>query len=324
MIAIAASAPSHRRRAMALMALMLALPAARTAIAAQSAQRSFASAEEAAQALAAAVKSHSTKAVLAVLGADAQPLISSGDPVADENVRDRFLRSFDEVHSLVPGKHGDTVLQVGTDAWPFPIPLVQSAAGWRFDAAAGKQEILDRRIGANELSAIQACLAYVDAQREYYDRNPDGASLLHYASKLASTPGKRDGLYWDAKPDEAESPLGPQFARARVEGYAGTGKGDPYHGYYFRLLTAQGPAAAGGSYDYLAHGKLIGGFGLVAYPAKWDNSGVMTFVVNQDGVVFEKDLGVNTAAAAKSMKAFNPDDTWKRVDAPAATAEKKS
>lgn len=324
MIAIAPSPPSRRRIAMALMILMIVLAGARTAIAAPSAPRDFTSAEEAAQALAAAIKSHSTKAMLAVLGADAQPLISSGDPVADENARDRFLHSFTEAHSLVPGQHGDTVLQVGTDEWPFPIPLVKSAAGWHFDVAAGKQEILDRRIGANELSAIQACLAYVDAQREYYDRGPDGDPLLHYASKLASTPGKRDGLYWEAKADEAESPLGPQFARARAEGYAATGKGDPYHGYYFRILTAQGPSATGGSYDYVAHGKLIGGFGLVAYPAKWDNSGVMTFVVNQDGVVFEKDLGPDTTAAAKGMTTFNPDDTWKRVNAPAAAAGKES
>jgi hypothetical protein len=322
MIAITASLPSHRRTAMALTALMLALLCTRPSSAAQSAQRSFASPEEAAQALAAAVKANSTKAMLVVLGENARPLISSGDPVADQNGRARFLRAYDEAHSLVPGEGGDTVLQVGTNDWPFPIPLVKSDAGWRFDAAAGKQEILDRRIGRNELAAIQACLAYVDAQREYYQRNPDRASLLHYAQKLASSPGKRDGLYWDAKPDEAESPLGPRFARARAEGYVGigTGAGAPYHGYFFHILTAQGPAAADGAYAYLAHGKMIGGFGLVAYPAKWDNSGVMTFVVNQDGVVFQKDLGENTAAAAKAIKTFNPDDTWKRVDPNAVAA----
>jgi hypothetical protein len=324
MIAMTASLPFHRRTAMALMALMLALPGARPSSAAQSAQRTFPSPEEAAQALVDAVKADNTKAMLAVLGEDAQPLISSGDPVADQKVRDRFLRSYDEVHSLVPDEDGDTVLQVGTDDWPFPIPLVKSGTGWRFDAKAGEEEILDRRIGGNELSAIQACLAYVDAQREYYQRDPEHASLLHYAQKLASSPGKRDGLYWDAKPNEEESPLGPNFARARAEGYAGSGKGAPYHGYYFHILTAQGPAAAGGAYDYLAHGKMIGGFGLVAYPAKWDNSGVMTFVINQDGAVFQKDLGRDTATAAKAIKTFNPDDTWKRVDAPAVAAEKDS
>ena len=222
------------------------------------------------------------------------------------------------------GEDGDTVLQVGADDWPFPIPLVKSDGGWRFDTAAGKDEILDRRIGANELSAIQACLAYVDAQREYYQRNPDHASLLHYAQKLASTPGKRDGLYCDTKPGEEESPLGTHFARAWANGYAAPGKGAPYHGYYFRLLTAQGPDAAGGAYDYLAHGELIGGFALVGYPAKWDNSGVMTFPVNHDGVVFENDLGPDTAAAAKAIKTFNPDDTWKRVDSSAVAAETAS
>jgi Protein of unknown function (DUF2950) len=320
MIAIAASLPARRRTAMALMALMLALPLARPSSAAPAAQRTFASPEEAAQALAAAVKANSTRAMLGVLGKEAQPLISSGDSVADQNARERFLHSYEEVHSLVPGEGGDTVLQVGTNGWPFPIPLVKSDAGWRFDAAAGKREILDRRIGRNELSAIQACLAYVDAQREYYDHNPDRSSLLHYAQKLASSPGKRDGLYWEAKPNEEESPLGPVFARARAEGYAATGKGAPYHGYVFHILTAQGPAAAGGAYDYLAHGKMIGGFGLVAYPAKWDTSGVMTFVVNQDGVVFQKDLGPNTAAVAKAIKTFNPDDTWKRVDSNAVAA----
>jgi DUF2950 family protein len=321
MIAIAASLPFRRRAAMTLMALMLALPWARPSGAAPAAQRTFASSEEAAQALAAAIKASDTKAMLAVLGEGAQPLISSGDPVADRNARDRFLHSYDEAHSLVPGEGGDTVLQIGTNDWPFPIPLVKSDAGWRFDAAAGKQELLDRRIGRNELSAIQACLAYVDAQREYYERDPDHDSLLQYAQKLASSPGKRDGLYWDAKPNEEESPLGPLFARARAEGYAGTGKGAPYHGYVFHILTAQGPAAAGGAYDYLAHGKMIGGFGLVAYPAKWDVSGVMTFVVNQDGVVFQKDLGPNTAAAAKAIKTFNPDDTWKRVESSPAAAD---
>lgn len=320
MKAIAAYILDARRRAMVLLALMLALPCARPALAARSAQRSFASPEEAAQALAAAVKANSSKAMLEVLGRDAQPLISSGDPVADQKIRDRFVHSYDEAHSLVPGQDGDTVLQIGTENWPFPIPLVKSDAGWRFDAKAGREEILDRRIGANEIFAIQACLAYVDAQREYYQRDPDHVALLHYAQKLQSSPGKRDGLYWDAKPGEEESPLGPHFARARAEGYEGAGKGAPYHGYYFHILTAQGPAAPGGAYDYLAHGKMIGGFALIASPAKWDNSGVMTFVVNQDGVVFQKDLGPDTAKAARTIKTFNPDDTWKRVE-PGTAAE---
>ena len=312
---------SHRscKPAMLFFALALTLPGIRPA-AAVSGQRSFATAEEAVQALAAAIKTKDTKALLAVLGKEAQPLISSGDPVADAKVGDHFLRSYEETHSLVQSADGKTVLQVGNDNWPFPIPLVESANAWRFDAAAGKEEILDRRIGANERSAIQVCLAYVDAQREYYQRNPEHAALLHYAQKLASSPGKRDGLFWESKANEEESPLGPHFARARAEGYAAKGKGDPYHGYYVHILTAQGPAAAGGAYSYVAHGAMIGGYALVAYPAKWDNSGVMTFIVNQDGVVFQKDLGPNTAQTARAIKIFNPDDTWKRVEPAPTTA----
>jgi len=304
---------TRRRTAMVAVSLALALIGPRAASAAASKERSFASAEEAAQALAAAAKADDTTAMLAVLGKDAQPLISSGDPVADEKVRERFVHAYDEAHVLVQSADGKTILQIGKDNWPFPIPLVDTAGAWHFDSAAGKEEILDRRIGANELSAIQACLAYVDAQREYYQRNPEHAALLQYAQKLSSSPGKRDGLYWAVKDSEDESPLGPVFARARAEGYAGSGTSAPYHGYYFHILTAQGAAAAGGAYDYLAHGKMIGGFGLVAYPAQWDVSGVMTFIVNHDGVVFQKDIGPHTAAAARAIKVFNPDDTWKAV-----------
>lgn len=321
MIAIPTRLP--RRLALtALVTLAFALSAAHPALAADSGQRTFASADEAAQALAAALKADDPKAILAVLGKDAHPLIRSGDKVADTRARERFVASYDQAHSIVAGGGGQSILQIGADGWPFPIPLVQSEKGWRFDANAGKEEILDRRIGANEIAAMQASLAYVDAQREYYDRNPESSPLLHYAQKLASTPGKRDGLYWEAAPDEEESPLGAQFAAARAEGYALGGKGDPFHGYYFRVLTAQGPAAPGGAYDYLAQGKMIGGFALVAYPAKWDNSGVMTFIVNHDGVVFQKDLGPETAAAAKAIKTFDPGDGWTRVDP--ASVEPKS
>ena len=319
MIAIAASHSPRRRAPMALMVLILALSGARISNATQSSQRTFASPDEAVQALVTALKSNSNKAALAVLGDNARSIIESGDPVADRNAHDRFLQAYDAAHSLVPVDDGRTVLQIGTDNWPFPIPLVKAGASWHFDTAAGKQELIDRRIGRNEFSAIEVSLAYVDAQREYYDRNPDHSPLLHYAQRIASSPGTRDGLYWEAKPGEEESPLGPDFARARSEGYK-AGHGDPYHGYYYHILTAQGPAAAGGAYDYLAHGKMMGGFALIAYPAEWDVSGVMSFIVNQDGVVFQKDLGPHTAADAKAMKTFNPDDTWKRVDSSAAAA----
>jgi hypothetical protein len=252
--------------------------------------------------------------MLAILGSDAKPLLDSGDPVADENARTRFLELYDQKHELQP--NGDTtILQVGNDPWPFPIPIVHGSDGWGFDTAAGQEEIINRRIGNNEMSAIQASLAYTDAQREYYQRAPDGEPL-HYAQKFASSPGKRDGLYWQTTEDEDPSPLGALFASARSEGYTAKGKakGEPFHGYHFRILTAQGADAAGGAYNYVVRGKMMGGFGLVAYPATYGVSGVMTFLVNHDGVVFQKDLGPTTATVAAAIKNFNPDGTWKRVE----------
>lgn len=291
-------------------------------LAANSQQQSFPSPEAATQALIAALKSSGDKALLKVLGADAKRLIDSGDATESKTTRENFVRRYEEANTLIKSGDAQAVLQIGKDEWPFPIPLVKVKDSWHFDTAAGQQEIIDRRIGRHELAAIQVCLAYVDAQHEYYARNPEKAGLLHYAQKGASSPGKRDGLYWNAAADETPSPLGSLFAKARTEGYAGKGiKGSPYHGYYYRILTAQGPDAAGGAYDYLAHGKMIGGFALVASPAKYDSSGVMTFIVNQDGVVFQKDLGPKTAAIATAMKTFNPDSTWKPVEN-AGAAEK--
>jgi hypothetical protein len=285
-------------------------------------QRTYATPDEAAAALVAAARGHDAKAILEVLGEDAGPLIHSGDPVRDRNGRDRFVHAYEESHAVTRSGDDKAVLEVGKSEWPFPIPLVRSAAGWRFDAAEGKEEILDRRIGRNELSAVEVCQAYADAQREYHLRNPSGDALPHYAQRFTSTPGKRDGLFWETKPGEEPSPLGPLVTSARGEGYGGKAGGAtraPYHGYYYRILTAQGPGAAGGAYDYVVRGQMIGGFALVAYPAIWDNSGVMTFLVNHDGVVFQKDLGPDTAAIAEAMTTFNPDDTWTRV-APAASS----
>jgi hypothetical protein len=210
-------------------------------------------------------------------------------------------------------------LNTGSDDWPFPIPLVKDKDGWRFDTHAGKEEILSRRIGRNELAAIETCRAYVDAQREYYALSPQGDPLLQYAQKVASTPGKKDGLYWETNEGENQSPLGPLVASARGGGYSrvGTAGGAaraPYHGYYYKILTAQGPHGRDGAYNYLAHGKMIGGFALVAYPAEWGNSGIMTFIVNQDGVVFQKDLGPKTRALAQAMTTYDPDSTWTSVD----------
>jgi hypothetical protein len=285
------------------------------ASAASKKQRVFTTAEEAVTDFVAAVKAHDEKALLAMLGPEGEDLIHSGDPVADQNAGERFAADYETAHQLVPIDEGQRLwLEIGTDRWPFPIPLEKVADGWRFDTHAGKEEVLARRIGRNELAAIEACRAYADAQREYYATNPQGDALLQFAQKIGSTPGKRDGLYWETKEGEAPSPLGPLIATARGEGYAAPGsKPHPYHGYYYKILTGQGTHAPGGSYSYMARGRMIGGFALVAFPADWDNSGVMTFMVNQDGVVYQKDLGPKTESLAPAIKAFDPDDTWTRV-----------
>ncbi|HYB40221.1 MAG TPA: DUF2950 domain-containing protein [Candidatus Methylomirabilis sp.] len=299
--------------ALALVALSLATPPSPPVGAA--AQKGFETPEAATTALVDAVRSGNRNALLEILGPGAAPLVYSGDQVADRNAGERFVADYDRGHHL-EGGGGKVVLYVGDDDFPFPIPLVPDGTEWRFDTKAGKDEILNRRIGRNELSAIEVVLAYVDAQREYYskDRNADG--LREYAQRFASTPGQHDGLSWDAKPGEDPSPLGPLVARARAEGYPGArraGGGVPYHGYYYRILTSQGPGALGGAYDYIAHGRMIGGFALVAFPAQYGVSGVMTFIVNHDGVVYQKDLGPDTDAIARAMKQFNPDSSWKQI-----------
>ena len=275
-------------------------------------QKSFASAEEAVKAAIAAARSNSEKDLLAIFGTQAKDLLSSGDPVADKERRANFLAAYDQKNRLVA--EGDsTILVIGNNDWPFPIPLVKKGEGWVFDTARGREEILNRRIGQNELDAIQVSLAYVDAQREYAMkvRSPDG--LLQYAQKFRSDPAKKNGLYWDAKAGEEQSPLGLFAAQARTEGYKAGDKPVPYRGYYYKILTAQGKDAAGGAYSYLVKGKMIGGFALVAYPAEYANSGIMSFIVNHDGKVFQKDLGKNTASVAAAMKEYNPDKTWAAV-----------
>jgi hypothetical protein len=274
----------------------------------------FDSHEAAFAAFVGAVRAGDTAALLRILGPDAKSLVSSGDAVADRTGRERFVKAYDEARRLEAGG-GRIVLVLGKEDFPFPIPLVPDRDKWRFDTRAGREEILNRRIGRNELSVVQVCLAYADAQREYYARDPDGDKLLQYAQHFVSRPGRRDGLHWEAKAGEPPSPLGDLVVQARGEGYA-LGKGgrpNPYHGYYYRILRAQGPHARGGAYGYLANGKMMGGFALVAFPAQYGASGVMTFIVNHDGVVYEKDLGPGTAARARRMTAFDPDDTWKAV-----------
>jgi len=279
-------------------------------------QKGFASAEEAVKAWIAAIKADDNKEVLAIFGPGAKEVIFSGDPVSDKQRREKFIKAYDQKNALA--KDGDKmVLTVGEKAWPFPIPLVKKGDQWFFDAKAGKEEILNRRIGENELGTIQTMLAIVDAQREYAIKDLDGDGILEYAEKFRSDAGKKNGLYWETKEGEEPSPLGDLVAGARAEGYTKAGMKDkpmPFHGYYFRMLKKQGKHAPGGAFDYVVKGNQIGGFAVVAYPAKYGNSGVMTFLVNYDGVVFQKDLGKNTVKTANAMKKFDPDKTWKKVE----------
>jgi hypothetical protein len=286
------------------------------------AQQSFKTAEEAASALVSAAKAGDRKAMLTVLGPEGADIVSAGDSVADASARNRVIESYDAKHQLVMEGTDKAVLIIGREDWPFPIPLVRKDNAWRFDTAAGRDEILYRRIGRNELSAIQACLAYVDAQQEYAERGVGGSGV--YAQRIVSRPGRKDGLYWPAQSSDDESPLGEFAASAAAEGYRAGQQRAPYHGYYYKILTRQGPNASGGALDYIVRGRMIGGFGLVAYPAEYRNSGVMTFVVNHQGNVFEKDLGPNTARIAAGMTAFNPDNTWRPVtDAAQPSTEAK-
>jgi hypothetical protein len=277
-----------------------------------SAQQSFQSPEDAAAALVAAAKSGETKDFIKVLGRDATDIVESGDMVADTDTRQRFVAAYDEKHSISRGGNKKAILMLGKDDFPFPIPLYHTKTGWEFDTAAGRIEILYRRIGRNEFDAIQTCLAFADAENEYADEDR-GAGPGVYAQRIVSSPGKKDGLYWPA--DGNQSPLGELAAQASAEGYTvGSGEPQPYHGYYFRILTRQGPNAPGGELDYVVNGKMIGGFALIAYPAEYGNSGVLTFEVNHAGTVYQKDLGELTEVIAKRIRWFDPDQTWKKVE----------
>jgi len=284
-------------------------------------QATYDSPDQASEALLAAIVAGETPALLRVLGEEAQSIVVSGDPIEDATNRDLFVAKYDAGHRWVSEDANASTLLIGDDDWPFPFPLVNESGRWHFDTTNGVEEILNRRIGENELAAIQSALAYVDAQREYYWWNPEGAPMLHYARSLLSTEGRKDGLYWEAAADEAPSPLGALFAAARAEGYLaeGAARPAPYYGYYFHTLASQGPHAAGGAYDYVVDDRLIGGFGLIAYPAERGSTGVMSFIVNHDGIVYSKDLGENTAKVAAEMTTFDPDETWTReqIESPA-------
>jgi hypothetical protein len=285
-------------------------PAAKSAVK----QKTFATPEEAGAALANAVRAKSVDDLLAVVGPGASAWLLSGDMVADANDWTKFLAAYDAKNAL--RKEGDKmILDVGADAWPFPAPLVKRADKWAFDGAAGREEIINRRVGRNELDAMQTMLAIVDAQREYAASDADHNGYADYARRFRSSPGKKDGLFWPDEQGKPQSPLGPLVAVAAAEGYAKqpkTDKPQPYHGYQYRILTAQGKDAPGGAYDYLVGDKLLGGFAIVAWPASYGSSGVVTFVVNHEGVVYEKDLGPQTGSIAAGMSRFNPDATWKK------------
>lgn len=299
------------------LAAIVWLGAAQAALAnAPEPQRSFASAEEAASAFVAALRDHNEADLHAILGPDADRVIHSGDKYADQELQQRFVALYDEKHAIGQPSAGHAELDVGPDDWPLPIPIVESDGRWTFDTKAGEQTIVDRRIGRNELSAIRTLLASADAQRDYFDRAKQATGTGVYAMRLLSTPGHQDGLYWPVAEGETESPLGPLVDAAQEAGYPGEqvgGKPIPYEGYYFRILTAQGPNGDGGAKSYVKSGRMTGGFALVAWPARFENSGIMTFIVGPDGDVYQKDLGPDTARIASEMKAFDPDLSWTRI-----------
>lgn len=296
-------------------ALMLATaPLANTAYSAPAApavvQAAFATPEDAAKALAEAIRAEDFAALLAVAGPSSRSWLSSGDTVADRADWRKFLDAYDRKHSISPTSDGRAFLLVGDGDWPFPAPLVRKRNGWVFDAAAGREEITNRRVGQNELSAIKTLQATVDAQHEYASGDLDGNGFNDYARRFISSEGKKDGLFWPVAGNEAPSPFGPLVTEATRVGY---GKRQaPYHGYFFRMLSEQGKSAPGGAYSYLANGKMIGGFAAIAYPAKYGSSGVMTFIVSHDGAVYEKNLGKTTEARALKMRSFSPDSSWKK------------
>jgi Protein of unknown function (DUF2950) len=278
------------------------------------AQRLFASPDEAAKALQAAAEAKDIAALRAIFGPEFDKVLT-GDEVLDANNAQRFATLLGQGCHPVKDGEDKITFEIGTNNYPMAVPLVKADGQWHFDTAAGMQELINRHIGKDELCAVGVCRAYVVAQRQYASTNPDAAAGVKYAQKFKSTPGKKDGLYWPAAENEPASPFGPLVAEAHAEGY-GNSKGPaphPFHGYYFRILTRQGKAAPGGKVNYLSHGDLTRGFALVAYPQHWDQSGIMTFIVNQDGKVYQRNLGEKTSRIAGAMKEYNPDSEWTLV-----------
>jgi hypothetical protein len=276
-----------------------------TVLAVQPQQKTFKSPEAAVKALVDAVKANDVAALEALFGPGSKDLRG----------RAMFVKSYDDAHRLEKVSDKKKVLYVGKDDWPMPVPIVKTGKRWQFNTREGREEILSRRVGKNEIGAIQTCLAIVDAEKEYATVDRDNDQLLEYAQRFESTKGKTDGLYWETDPGAPLSPLGPLVARAVGEGYVTAEHLSPYHGYYFRLLKAQGENANGGAYSYMVNDNMIGGFAIVAYPAVYRASGVKTFIVNHEGVVYEKDLGPETSKLAEAMTVFDPDKSWKKAEA---------
>jgi hypothetical protein len=290
-------------------------------------RKKFKSPEDAFNALLEATKNNDTRELLSIFGPPGRDIISSGDAVSDREDRERFVKAAGDAVTFSTLDDKTKLAVIGKNKWTFPIPLMKSPQGWFFFTEDGKEEIINRRIGRNELIAIQVTLACVDGQFEFASKDSDGDGVVQYARKFVSHAGKKDGLYWEAAAGEEVSPLGPLVVRATEEGYT-LGKKDekktPYHGYYFRILKSQGSNAPGGERDYIIDGKMTGGFGFVAYPAEYGVSGIMTFIVNQDGLVHQKDLGPKTEETANTMKKYDPDKTWKKVEwTPEALAKQK-
>jgi Protein of unknown function (DUF2950) len=285
----------------------------------QKGQKTFSSPEEAGKALVAVAQTNDENAMIEILGPGAKQIVSSGDPTEDAENHANFARRYQEMHRFVKEPDGSVTLYIGAENWPTPIPLVRKGNSWFFDTEAGKREILFRRVGRNELSAIRICQELVDAQKEYYSKQHN-----QYAEQIFSDEGQHNGLYWKVSDGEPQSPIGPLVAAAVAEGYAkgNAGPPTPYRGYLFHILTRQGKNAPGGAKSYIVNGKMTEGFAFVAYPAEYRSSGVMTFIVGQDGTVYQKDLGKKTEALGKSMQEYNPDSSWHKAEEeePAQTA----
>ena len=296
---------------MAIVALLAGVAVAPPVMAQSAGQKTFKTPQAAAAALVEAVKNHDKATALKVLGTSSEGLFVTGDENVDVSQHQLFVQKYQQMHRLVSnGRHAD-ILYVGAENWPLPIPIKKGKAGWYFDSEGARDEILARRIGADELSAINVCLAIAQAQNEYKSQLHDGEKVNQYAQRIASSDNKHDGLYWKAEGTEPKSPLGPRLALASYGGGAdSTTQPTPYHGYYFKALTAQGKDAPGGQKNYLENGKLTGGFAVVAYPARYRNSGVTTFIINQNAIVYQKDLGPDTEKIASSMREYNPDKSW--------------